>query len=304
MNPPKYLIVIVGPTAIGKTALSVLLAKHYSCEIISADSRQFYREMTIGTAKPTKREMNEVKHHFIDSLNINDRYSAGQFEKDALSKLDELYKTNKICILVGGSGLYIDAVCNGFHALPKDDELKNYLDNELEAKGLEHMQAMLKEKSPHSYQLIDLKNKRRVLRALELAIITENKAISIKSIPKALRDFSVIKIGLSIERQKLYERINSRVDTMIQSGLLEEATSLYPHKNLISLQTVGYREIFDLLEKKYDKQRAIELIKQNTRHFAKRQLTWFKKDNEIKWFDPYKEEEILKYLDFRMNQKS
>jgi tRNA dimethylallyltransferase len=304
MKSNKYLIVIVGPTAIGKTSLSIRLAKQFLCEIISADSRQFYKEMNIGTAKPSRIEMDNLKHHFIDSLSVDERYSAGQFEKDALTKLDELYKTNNICILVGGSGLYIDSVCNGFHALPKDEELKNYLENELEAKGLEYMQALLKEKSPHSYQLIDIKNKRRIVRAIELAIITENNAKSIKSNPKASRNFSIIKIGLNTDRQKLYERINARVDIMIQNGLFQEATSLYPFRNLTSLQTVGYREIFDFLDGKCDIKRAIELIKQNTRHFAKRQLTWFKKDEKINWFDLNQESEIFKYLDICMNEKS
>jgi tRNA dimethylallyltransferase len=286
MSAEKYLIVIIGPTAVGKTALSISLAQQLSCEILSADSRQFYKEMNIGTAKPSAEELRLVKHHFIDTLSIEQHYSAGEFEKDALHVLNQLHLKNNFAVLVGGSGLYINAVCEGFHSLPKDEKIKIELQTTLDNNGLSYLQEILKVKSPEEYKNIDLQNPRRVMRALEIAILSENKFRKIIKESKQTRNFKVIKIGLVEERQKLYERINIRVDNMFANGLFEEAKSLYPSKTKLALQTVGYKEIFDFIDGKQDLLRTKELIKQNTRNFAKRQLTWFRKDNEINWFSP------------------
>jgi tRNA dimethylallyltransferase len=286
MSAEKYLIVIIGSTAVGKTALSISLAQQLSCEILSADSRQFYKEMNIGTAKPSAEELRLVKHHFIDTLSIEQHYSAGEFEKDALHVLNQQYLKNNFAVLVGGSGLYINAVCEGFHPLPKDEKIKIELQTTLDNNGLSYLQEILKVKSPEEYKNIDLQNPRRVMRALEIAILSENKFRKIIKESKQIRNFKVIKIGLVEERQKLYERINIRVDNMFANGLFEEAKSLYPSKTKLALQTVGYKEIFDFIDGKQDLLRTKELIKQNTRNFAKRQLTWFRKDNEINWFSP------------------
>ena len=286
MSSSKYLITIVGPTAIGKTALSIQLAQHFNTEIISCDSRQFYKEMTIGTAVPTKEELNAATHHFIQDRSIFDTYSVGDFERDALNKLDELFKIHDVIIMVGGSGLYVDAVINGLDYFPEiDPSVREELNKELENHGLHYLQHKLKELDIDSYHQIALDNPQRVIRALEVCIGSGKTYSSFKNKPKAKRNFNSIKVGLQADREIIYDRINQRVDIMIQEGLIEEAKKLHPHKKLNALLTVGYRELFEAFEGIITNEFAIEEIKKNTRRFAKRQLTWFRKDTSILWFD-------------------
>jgi len=282
----KTLISIVGPTAIGKTSLSILLAKYFKTEVISCDSRQFYKELTIGTAVPEQEELKEVPHHFIQNRSIVDEYNVGAFEKDALSIIEKIFKKHDEVIMVGGSGLYVDAVLKGFDEFPKvDQSIRKNLTEIFEKNGIIPLQKQLKELDIESYDSIDIENPQRLIRALEICIGTNLPYSSFKGKTKEKRKFSSIKIGLNGERQKIYDRINLRVDLMIKKGLIEEATTLYPNKNLNALQTVGYKELFLLIDDVYTKEFAIEEIKKNTRRFAKRQLTWFRKDKEIIWFD-------------------
>jgi len=282
----KYLLTILGPTAIGKTALSIVLANHFNAEIISCDSRQFYKEMTIGTAVPSTDELAAAKHHFIQNRSIFEDYSVGQFERDALTTLNELFKTNTIVILVGGSGLYVDALLKGLDYFPTvAPEIREKLNQELEAFGIEHLQQQLKELDPETYSTIAIENPHRIIRALEICIGSGQTYASLKNKPKAPREFTSIKIGLHTDRAIIYNRINQRVENMMQEGLLEEAKALYAHKNLNALQTVGYRELFSFLDQEITQEFAVEEIKKNTRRFAKRQLTWFRKDAEINWYD-------------------
>ena len=282
----KTLICILGPTAIGKTSLSILLAKYFKTEIISCDSRQFYKEMTIGTAVPEQEELQDVPHHFIQNRSIIEEYNVGAFERDALMTLEKLFKKHDQLIMVGGSGLYIDAVLKGFDKFPKvDQSIRKKLTERFEKEGIIPLQEELKELDIKSYNSIDLENPQRLIRALEICVGTNLPYSSFKGKTKEKRSFSTIKIGLHGERQKMYDRINLRVDLMIKKGLIEEATRLYPNKNLNALQTVGYKELFLLNDNVYTKEFAVEEIKKNTRRFAKRQLTWFRKDKEIIWFD-------------------
>ena len=282
----KYLITIVGPTAIGKTALSIELAKTFNTEIISCDSRQFYKEMTIGTAVPSDKELKTAKHHFIQNRSIFEDYNVGQFERDALIKLSELFLKNDVVIMVGGSGLYVDAVINGLDYFPSvNTEIRTQLNLDLQENGLESLQNRLKQLDVETYQSIAIDNPQRVIRALEICIGTSKTYSSFKNKPKSPRNFTSIKIGLTADRQLIYDRINKRVDIMMTDGLLEEAKKLHLYKELNALQTVGYRELFSFFEGKISKEFAIEEIKKNTRRFAKRQLTWFKKDKNITWFD-------------------
>ena len=282
----NYLITIVGPTAIGKTALSIQLANYFNAEIISCDSRQFYKEMTIGTAVPSDEELNAAKHHFIQNRSIFDDYNVGEFERNALTKLEELFKTNNIVIMVGGSGLYVDAVINGLDYFPDvDSSIREKLNFELEENGIESLQNQLKELDLETYQTIAIDNPHRIIRALEICIGTGKTYSSFKNKSKSPRNFTSIKIGLTADRQLIYDRINERVDIMVANGLLEEAKGLHPNKTLNALQTVGYRELFSFFDGTISKEFAIEEIKKNTRRFAKRQLTWFKKDDTISWFD-------------------
>lgn len=280
------LITIVGPTAIGKTALSIQLANHFKCDIISCDSRQFYKEMKIGTAVPEPEELAAAKHHFIQNRSIFDDYNVGAFEKDAQKKLEELFLQNPIQIMVGGSGLYVDAVLKGLDYFPKvDAEIRNNLNKELEEKGLDYLQEKLKNLDLETYKSIKIDNPQRVIRALEICIGTNATYSSFKNKPKAVRNFNSIKVGLNADREIIYNRINKRVDIMIENGLLEEAKKLYPNKKLNALQTVGYRELFSFFDGDFTQEFAISEIKKNTRRFAKRQLTWFKKDENTLWFD-------------------
>ena len=286
------LIIVVGPTAIGKTAKAIELAKYFGCEIISADSRQFYQEMTIGTAVPSAEELSAVKHHFVQHISINDSYSVGQFERDTLSCLDSLFEKNQTQIMVGGSGLYIDAVTQGLDNFPKVDEnIKNQVQRNYEQSGLVYLQNELKQRDFSFYTKIEqenpqtLQNPQRMMRYVSVCM-TENKPYSsyLKK-EKIQRNFEPIYIGLTTDREVIYDRINQRVDIMINNGLLKEVENLYSYKDNNALQTVGYRELFDFFEDKLSLEEAIEEIKKNTRRFAKRQLTWFNRNDAIKWFD-------------------
>ena len=298
----NYLINIVGPTAIGKTSLAIQLANKFNTEIISADSRQFYKEMSIGTAVPSAEELQAAKHHFIQHISIEDNYNVGDFESDAIKKLDELFKNNKIVIMVGGSGLYTKSVLEGLDYFPEVSlEIRQELNLKLEKEGLDSLQQQLHKLDPDYYKIVDLENPHRVIRALEVCISSEKPYSSYLNQPKKKRNFTAISIGLSAEREIIYDRINRRVDLMITEGLMDEAKALFPKRELNALNTVGYKELFSYLEGKDSLETAVSEIKKNTRRFAKRQLTWFRKDQEINWFD-YKTpvEEIQQFLDSKI----
>ena len=283
---PKKLIVIAGPTAVGKTAAAIKLAQQLKTEIISADSRQFYREMSIGTAKPDAVELAQAKHHFIDSHSITENFNVGDFEKQVLQLLDELFKTHNQVIMVGGSGLFIQAVTQGFDNLPTaDPETREQLNHELAEKGIGYLQEKLKEADQDYYNQVDLNNPQRLIRALEVFEATGKPFSSYRKATINTRPFESIKIVLDLAREELYNRINLRVNMMVEQGLVEEVRSLLPHRHLNALNTVGYSELFDYFDGKTDLQTAIDLIKQNTRRFAKRQLTWFRKDKDMKWLN-------------------
>lgn len=294
----KTLIVIAGPTAAGKTALAIQIAKHFKTEIISADSRQFYREMSIGTAKPSKEELAAVRHHLIDSHSIKDFFSVGDFEKEVINLLNKLFKTHDQVVLVGGSGLFINAVCNGFDELPvASEETRARLNQLLSEKGIEHLQEKLKKADPEYYEEVDIHNPQRLIRALEVFETSGKPFSSFRTkIPKK-RNFNIIKLAISPDRGKLYEQINLRVDQMLENGLLKEVEGLKEYRHLNALNTVGYSEIFEYFDGKLSEEESIYKIKQNTRRFAKRQLTWFKKSKDIHWFDPKESGSILNYLD-------
>lgn len=282
----KFLISIVGPTAIGKTALSIKLAKHFNTEIISADSRQFFKEMTIGTAVPTSEELTSVKHHFIHHKSIEDEYNVGAFEKDAISKLEQLFKTQDIVVMVGGSGLYIDVVTKGLDEFPKiDTKIRNELNIKLKTVGLKVLQEQLKTLDLNTYNTIAIDNPHRVIRALEVCIGSGKPFSSFLNKNKTIRNFKTITIGLNAERSIIYNRINERVDKMIEESLLEEVKSLQSKQHLNALNTVGYKELFHYLNGEWTLDFAISEIKKNSRRFAKRQLTWFKKYEDTLWFD-------------------
>ncbi|MDO6802249.1 tRNA (adenosine(37)-N6)-dimethylallyltransferase MiaA [Wenyingzhuangia sp. 1_MG-2023] len=282
----NYLITVVGPTAIGKTALSIQLANHFKAEIISCDSRQFFKEMTIGTAVPEPEELAAATHHFIQNKSIKETYSVGHFEREAIEKLNELFTQHNVVVMVGGSGLYVDAVLNGLDDFPNvDPKIREQLNTRLETKGLDDLQSQLKILDPETYDQIAIDNPHRVIRALEICIGSGQTYSSFKNKPKSPRNFTPIKIGLTAEREIIYERINRRVDIMIEKGLLKEAQELHSLKHLNALQTVGYRELFDFFDHKITLDFAISEIKKNSRRFAKRQLTWFKKDENTLWFD-------------------
>ncbi len=277
-NPkPKTLLVIAGPTAIGKTTLAIQLAQHYKCDILSADSRQFYREMNIGTAKPDAEELAAAPHHFIDSLSIEDAYSIGDYERDALKKLEDIFTTNDTAVLVGGSGMYIKALCEGLDVFPDvPEEVKVQLEKELEESGLAPLEAELKEKDLQYFTEVDSSNSRRVLRALSVIRATGKTFSSFRTRNISPRPFRCIYIALTSDREKLYERINLRVDKMLEAGLLDEVKDLYPKRSLKSLQTVGYQEFFKHFDGEISMEEAIELVKRNSRRYAKRQMTWFR----------------------------
>ncbi len=282
----KYLISIVGPTAIGKTALSIELAQHFETEIISADSRQFFKEMQIGTAAPTSDELSSAKHHFIHHKSIKDEYNVGAFEKDALQCLEKLFQDKDAVIMVGGSGLYVDVITKGLDDFPKvGSNIRKKLNKELETKGLEVLQEQLKALDPVSYNTITIDNPHRVIRALEICIGSEKPYSSFLNKGKEKRNFKTITVGLTADREMIYNRINQRVNIMMQKGLLEEVKGLLDYKDLNALNTVGYKELFNYLSGEWDLEFATSEIKKNTRRFAKRQLTWFKRNENTLWFD-------------------
>ena len=293
----KKVVFIVGPTAIGKTALSIKLAQHFNTEIISCDSRQFYKELLIGAAPPDENELKKIKHHFIHNLSVTNSYNAGQFEIDALLTIEELHQKHDILIAIGGSGLYVDAICKGFDKLPKisskNRENINYDYNKL---GIEWLQKEVQKIDPKFYKSCDKNNPQRLLRALEVYKESCKNFSSFKKNKHEKRPFEIIKIGLNIDREKLYSRINKRVDIMMNDGLLGEVISLEQHRNLNALQTVGYKEIFSFLNNETTLENAVEQIKQNTRRLAKRQLTWFRKNKNTKWFEPQEIEEIKTFI--------
>lgn len=283
----KTLIVVVGPTAVGKTDFCIQLAQEYKMDVVSADSRQFYKEMAIGTAKPTKKEIKNVTHHLIDHISIHDRYTVADYEKEALSCLKTIFKTSNTALLTGGSGLFVRAVCEGFDEMPSITPGVRESLNELHKQsGIAVLLDELAQTDPEYFQQVDKNNYVRVIRALEVIRSTGHTFSSYRSGKKAKRDFDIIKIGLNRERSELYDRINHRMDIMLSNGLIEEAKNLYPFKDLASLKTVGYQELFDFWDGKYNWANTIERLKQNSRRYAKRQLTWFRKDPEINWFHP------------------
>lgn len=299
----NFLINIVGPTAIGKTALAIKLAHHFGTEIISSDSRQFFKEMSIGTAVPSEEELSEAVHHFIQHKSIFESYSVGDFEKDTIKFLENFYKKNSIIIMVGGSGLYSNAVLYGLDEFPDiSQQIREDLNSEYKNKGIEFLQKKLQQLDPQHYENVDIYNPQRIIRALEVCIGTGKAYSSFLNKKKKDRFFSFIQIGLIAEREAMYNRINLRVEKMLEDGLFREVQSLYKYKNLNALQTVGYREFFDFLDSKINFNQAIELTKMNTRRFAKRQLTWYNKQTDIQWFD-YKTNlsEIVNYINSKLN---
>ncbi len=300
----KYLITIVGPTAIGKTSLSIVLANYFNCEIVSCDSRQFFKEMTIGTAVPSLAELAAAKHHFIQNKSIFENYTVGDFEKEAIAKLNELFQDNDYAILVGGSGLYVDAILKGFDEFPEiDSKVRTDITANYEKLGIGYLQQKLEQLDPAYYKTLTtenpqtLQNPQRMMRFVEVCLGTGKPYSSFLNQKKNNRNFTPILIGLEADRKIIYNRINQRVDIMMNEGLLNEAKTLYPNKELNALQTVGYRELFSFFDKEFNLEFAIEEIKKNTRRFSKRQLTWFKRNENTKWFDfetPYTT--IMEYI--------
>lgn len=293
----KTLIVVIGPTAVGKTAMAIEIAQHFNTEIISADSRQFYKELKIGVASPSEVELKSAKHHFIGNLSINDSYNVSKFETEALKCLENIFINNNYAVLVGGSGLYIDAVCKGIDDLPDPEEnLREEIKENFKNHGIEYLRNQIKILDYEYYNQVDLANPKRLMRAIEVCLTTGKTFTSLRINQQKPRDFNIIKIGLELPRDVLYERINKRVDLMIKEGLENEVNSLVSHKNLNALNTVGYKEIFDYLEGKTSFEFAIEKIKINSRRYAKRQLTWYKRDDEINWFYPIDGDKIIKFI--------
>ena len=298
----KYLISVVGATAIGKTDLAIRLAEHFDTEILSCDSRQFFKEMRIGTAVPTDEELKRVKHHFIQDRSIFDEYNVGAFERDALQLLEEKFETRDVMIMVGGSGLYVNAVLNGLDDFPDvDPVVRRELVAELKEGGIKPLQKKLESLDPVAFDRIDIQNSQRLVRALEICQATGKPFSSYWMNKPKHRAFESLRIGLHADRKWVYDRINRRVDLMMEEGLLEEARSLYPHREVNALQTVGYKELFAYFDGELSLEEAVAEIKKNTRRFAKRQGTWFRKDPEIKWFEPERDlKEILEYLSSKM----
>ncbi len=291
------LIVILGPTGVGKTAISIRLAEKFGCPIVSSDSRQFYRELKIGTAAPSDEELKRVKHYFIGTHSVFDEYNAGQYELDAIRLLDELFLKHEVVLLTGGSMMYIDAVCNGFDDIPSvSPEIRKFWQHEYAEKGLEHIQNELKKADEKHYGEVDLKNPKRIMHALEICSMTGKPFSDLRTGDNKTRNFNILKIGLTRPRPELYERINQRTDEMIKEGLIDEARAFYPYKHLNTLNTVGYKELFSHWDGLYDLEYAINLIKQDCRRYAKRQMTWFNRDKEINWFHPQEEEKIIGFV--------
>ncbi len=302
MNRQKpTLIVVAGPTASGKTRVAIEIAKHFNTEIISADSRQFYKEIPIGTAAPNQKELSEVKHHFTGMLSIFDDYNVSRFEQDVLKLLSKKFEQHKVMVMAGGSGMYIDAVCSGIDDLPDPDvKIRNELNQTLEKIGITELQQQLKVLDPVYYKEVDLQNPKRLMRAIEVCLQTGKRYSDLRKNKAAKRDFNILKIGLNIPREELYQRINRRTETMIENGWIEEAENVFPYKHLNALNTVGYKELFKYFEGTWTLETAIEKIKTNTRRYAKRQLTWFKRDKTINWFAPDDVDDIIDYLQIRL----
>jgi tRNA dimethylallyltransferase len=292
------LIVLLGPTGVGKTAVSIDLAIHYKCDIISADSRQVYREMSIGTAVPDDYQLSLVRHHFIRSLSVTEYYSSSIYERDVLNLLDQLFHSANIALMTGGSGMYIDAVCNGIDDIPDvDPSTREKYSTLYREQGINGLRIALKMLDPVHYKTVDLKNYKRIIRALEICETTGRPYSAFLTGAKRSRDFRIVKIGLTRDRQELYQRINDRVDEMIMNGLEREAAGLFELRHLNALNSVGYREFFDLFDGKITRDQAIELIKRNSRRYAKRQMTWWARDPEINWFHPEDPDKIFEYID-------
>lgn len=296
-NPLNWLVVLVGPTGIGKTDCAIQLAQRFQSVIISGDSRQIFRELNIGTAKPTPVQLAQVEHHLIGSHSINDYYSAWQFEQDVLELTKELFPAYNPLILTGGSMMYIDALCNGIDEMPTiDQELRNNLFKQYQTEGIDPIRRLLKQLDPEFYGIIDLKNEKRVIHAVEICLMTGRPYSQLRTNTKRQRPFRILKIGLDMDREELYQRINQRVDMMIAEGLVDEAKNLYHLKHLNSLNTVGYKEIFDYLDGNTSLDEAVELIKRNSRRYAKRQLSWFRRDAQTAWFHPSYFETIANFV--------
>jgi len=294
----NFLIVLVGPTGVGKTDISIDIARYFKSEIISADSRQFFREMKIGTAVPSEQQLKTIKHYFIGFLSIKDYYSSSLFERDVLELLPKLFSKNNIILMSGGSGMYIDSVCNGIDDIPDvDPDVREKYIDQYNAEGIEGLRVTLKLLDPEHYANVDLKNYKRIIRALEICDTAGRPYSSFLKKQKRERDFVIIKIGLERPREDLYKRINSRVDNMVAMGLKNEAKQLYEFRNLNALKSVGYREFFDVFEGNISEEKAIELIKRNSRRYAKRQLTWWGKDKDIKWLNPEHTQEIIQFIE-------
>lgn len=293
----KTLIVITGPTAVGKTRLCIDIAKHFDIPIINADSRQIYKELKIGTARPTDEEMREVKHYFVGTLSLDDYYSASLYEQQVLALLEEQFKTHDFALMSGGSMMYIDAVCNGIDDIPTiDDGTREAMKRRLQEEGLEKLCEELKQLDPEYYEIVDRQNPKRVVHALEICTMTGQTYTSFRKREQKRRPFRIVKIGLNRERTELYDRINARVDKMMANGFLKEAEGLFERKDLNALNTVGYKELFDYFEGRWTLKEAIERIKGNTRRYARKQLTWYKKDEQMKWFHPDQKEDIINYI--------
>ena len=294
----KTLIVITGPTAVGKTALCLHIAKHYGIPIVNADSRQIYRELKIGTAAPTEDQLRQVRHYFVGTLGLDDYYSASMYEEQVMALLqNELFAQGDLALMTGGSMMYIDAVCNGIDDIPTVDNVtRETLKRRLAEEGLERLCEELKRLDPEHYEVVDKKNPRRVVHALEICLMTGQTYTSFRKNERKERPFRIVKIGLNRSREELYERINSRVDQMMADGLLEEARRLYPQRELNALNTVGYKEMFAYLDGTWTLDEAVERLKGNTRRYARKQLTWFKKDPDVAWFAPDETEKIINHI--------
>ena len=293
----KTLIVVTGPTAVGKTDLCIDIAKHFDIPIINADSRQIYRGLKIGTARPSDDDMQQVKHYFVGTLSLNDYYSASMYEQQVLSLLETQFKQTNYALMAGGSMMYIDAVCNGIDDIPTiDDKTREVLKGRLKEEGLNKLVEELRQLDPEHYEIVDRKNPRRVVHALEICYMTGKTYTSFRKAEKKNRPFQIVKIGLNREREELYDRINQRVDDMMQKGLLEEAATMYMNRGLNALNTVGYKELFEYFDGYLTLKEAVERIKCNTRRYARKQMTWFKRDSEIRWFHPDNKKQIIDYI--------
>ncbi len=298
----KTLLVLLGPTGVGKTAISIRLANHFSCPIVSSDSRQFYKELKIGTAAPTNEQLSVAKHYFIGTHSIFDEYNAGEYEQDAINLLNSLFETHDVVMLVGGSMMYIDAVCNGMDEIPTVDiATREFWQKQYQEKGLEYIQNELERLDPLHFTQVDRLNPKRILHALEICTITGEPYSNLRTGKIKKRNFNILKIGLNRPRPELYERINTRVDQMMVEGLLNEAKQFYEFRNLNTLNTVGYKELFEYFSANWTYEFAVNMIKQDSRRYAKRQLTWFNRDAQITWFHPSQETEIENFVEKQLS---